>query len=173
MQFWVTVAAWEQGVLVRLGKHTHHLAPGVHWRIPFLDRVVIAGVRERVVCSPNGTVTSQDGQAFTFGFSLRFSIVDLRKMVETVARPAEVLESTALAAGASLISSSSAAELSADNVATAAGAAIDGPRMGLSVVEAHVVTFAKCRTLRLLQAEDDKYSGALDQQLDEAPCKII
>ena len=173
MQFWVTVAAWEQGVLVRLGKHTHHLMPGVHFRLPFVDRVVIVCVRERVVDSSLRTATTLDGKAITFGLSLRYQVVDLRKMVESIARPEDMLKSITMAAAAECISQHDYADITAVRLLDSVRDSVHGQQWGLSEVRPYLATFAQCRTIRLLQANDYNYSSQLDADLDKDPCKKI
>ena len=48
-QWWVVVAQWELGLRIRLGKKTKALNPGIHFRIPFLDRIYIQSARLRTI----------------------------------------------------------------------------------------------------------------------------
>ena len=61
-QLWVTVAPWEMGLRVRLGKTATVLCPGPHWRIPFLDRMFVQQVRLRSLGIGGQTVTTKDGK---------------------------------------------------------------------------------------------------------------
>lgn len=60
-KFWIVVAPWEIGVLVRLGKRASSLAPGLHWRIPFLDVIVLVNTRLRIDGTPPITIETGDG----------------------------------------------------------------------------------------------------------------
>ena len=61
-QCWVTVAPWEAGLRVRYGTKAFLLNPGLHWRIPFLDRIFIQPVRLRTIEPPTITLTTKDGK---------------------------------------------------------------------------------------------------------------
>ena len=55
-KFWVVVPPWDIGVRVRLGKKATALAPGIHFRIPFIDDVVLINTRLRICTTPPVTV---------------------------------------------------------------------------------------------------------------------
>ena len=57
---WVVIAPWEIGVRVRLGRAGVALAPGPHWRIPFLDEVTLVNTRLRIAPTPPVTIASGD-----------------------------------------------------------------------------------------------------------------
>lgn len=59
-KFWVIVAPWDVGLRVRLGRRAVALQPGPHFRIPFLDEIVLVNTRQRVQLTP--TVTVQSGE---------------------------------------------------------------------------------------------------------------
>ena len=48
LQMWVTIAPWEQGLRVRLGRRVKLLGAGVHLRLPVLDVLYIQTVRTRI-----------------------------------------------------------------------------------------------------------------------------
>lgn len=171
-QWWVTVATWEQGVRVRFGKRTKHLLPGVHFRIPFLDRVVVVCVRERVVDTDNKTVTTSDGKALTFGLSMRYSISNAKLMIESVARPEGTMRELALAVACEHVSSTHSNDLTPHGIAEAISSQVGVAKWGLEKFRPFVTTFAYTRTLRLLQAQDNGYTTAFDHRLDENPCKV-
>ncbi len=56
-KFWVVIAPWEIGVRIRLGKRGVALKPGVHFRIPFVDSVMLVNTRLRIEGTPPITVS--------------------------------------------------------------------------------------------------------------------
>lgn len=48
-KFWIVVPPWDVGVRVRLGRNAVSLLPGPHFRIPFLDHIVLVNTRLRIV----------------------------------------------------------------------------------------------------------------------------
>lgn len=171
-QWWVVVAAWEQAVIVRFGKHTKHVGPGVHFRIPFLDRVFRLCVRDRMVNTDNRTVSTSDGKTLTIGMSLRYSIKDAQTMLGSVARPEETLTALAQAEAAQVVASMSSHELTPAAVQDHVRLILNREEWGLNEVGVFVVTWAFARTYRLLQANDHGYGSRLDCALDEKPATV-
>ncbi len=172
LKWWVTVATWEQGVLVRMGKKTHHLMPGMHFRIPFLDRVVVVCVRDRVVDTDSRTVSTKDGKPLTFGLAIKYRIADARKMTESVARPESTVQSIVLANASKVVAAHHSSDLTPTILQEETNKDSAFDVWGLAGVEAFVTTFAYTRTLRLLQAHDNGYSTGFDHALDEHPAKV-
>lgn len=53
---WIVIAPWDIGVRVRLGKVASELKPGLHFRIPMLDEIVLVNTRLRIEPTPTVTV---------------------------------------------------------------------------------------------------------------------
>lgn len=82
VRFWFVVQPWERGVRTRGGRDAHVVQPGFHWRIPYLDHVVIANTRLRVAATPSVTTSTLDGKIITASVLVTFRIVDpLRAML--------------------------------------------------------------------------------------------
>lgn len=60
-KFWTIVAPWEVGIRVRLGRRAIALVPGPHWRVPFVDEVLLVNTRTRVSSSPPVTISCDSG----------------------------------------------------------------------------------------------------------------
>lgn len=63
-KFWIVVPPWDIGVRVRLGKVLTKLEPGLHFRIPLLDEIVLVNTRQRVCATACVTL-----QGSRIGFS--------------------------------------------------------------------------------------------------------
>ena len=172
LQWWVIVTVWEQAVLVRLGKHTHHLMPGIHFRIPFLDRVVRVCVRERVIDVDSKTISTLDGRALTVGLSLRYSIVDLSKMVKNIARPETTVRSLAQAKAAEFVAKSNSKDVTPAEIQAYVSGELELSEWGYSAIQVYVTTCVYTRTIRLLQAQDNGFSSRFDGFLDRAPATV-
>lgn len=53
---WVVVSPWERGVRIRFGRTATQLDPGIHLRIPVLDRVVLVNTRLRTTTTAASTL---------------------------------------------------------------------------------------------------------------------
>lgn len=58
-KFWLIVSPWEIGIRVRIGRTAIELLPGPHWRIPFLDQVLIVNTRLRIASTPTVSLNSE------------------------------------------------------------------------------------------------------------------
>lgn len=171
LQWWVVIAVWEQGLRVRFGKRTKHLKPGVHFRVPFLDRVVRLCVRERVVQTSTQTLSTKDRRVVTVGLALRYYIHDAKLMIETVARPEQTLKTLALSCAAEFVSSVPDEGLTPASLSESVNSGLQEAcaSWGITHIQCSVVTFAHARTIRLLQAHDHDDHSAFDRELDKTP----
>ncbi len=166
-QWWVVVAPWEQGIRVRLGKRSKHLLPGIHFRIPFLDRVIRMCVRDRVIETDLVTVTTKDGKDLCFGLYIDYSIKDAKLVVETVARPEQTIKGRILADAIEVAAATDSADLTLRDLTKQ----LD-PVEGITINSIQVQSFVYTRTYRLLQGQDYKYSSAVDCALDDKPATV-
>lgn len=91
LTWWVVVATWEQAVRVRFGKRVHELGPGIHLRIPFVDRIYVQSTRLRTTCSTGLTITTEGGQTVTLSLAIEYSIASTLRVYETLANPDTIL----------------------------------------------------------------------------------
>jgi len=87
LKWWVVIAEWEQGIRVRLGKHSRVLVPGIHFRVPFLDRIYVQNTRLRT-CSLTGlSCTTKDGKSLVVSAAYNFCVRDMLKFYNTMSNP--------------------------------------------------------------------------------------
>lgn len=85
--WWVVIAPWERGVRVRLGRTAVELKPGIHFRLPWVDRIYVQSIRKRVLTTSNLTTTDRRGTNQIVSFSIEFEIVDIVRLYQSVAGP--------------------------------------------------------------------------------------
>jgi regulator of protease activity HflC (stomatin/prohibitin superfamily) len=159
-QWWVVIAAWEAGLLVRLGKTTKLLSPGIHFRIPFLDRVYSQSVRLRIMTTTNQTMATSDGKVVTVSFAVQFAISDLVKLYHEVANPEHTLLNFVLAKSAKYISAHASTDLRPGDIEESINKEISELNAwGLNQLQAFVTGFAFVRTYRLLSNDYMNLSG--------------
>lgn len=162
LQWWVIVAPWEQGLRVRLGKVATVLVPGVHMRIPFLDRIYVQSVRLRTIYDNNQTVTTRDGHALTITIAIDFAIGDIRKLYDAMSNPEVTLQSKCASNVARYISSHDRENVNAIGIETAARSELNNMDAGLVKLDARVMQFAFVRTYRIIQSDYRIYGGLYD-----------
>src|SRR5690348_17517081 len=81
---WVVVMPWENGILVRAGRHIHSLTPGFHFRFPILDNCHTLNVKPRVVNLPHQSLKTVDGKNLAVSGALAYSVFDIVKTLNDV-----------------------------------------------------------------------------------------
>lgn len=166
-QWWVTIAPWERGLRVRLGKVAATLEPGIHFRVPFLDRVYVQSVRLRIIEQEGQTITTADGKVLTVSIAVQFAIEDIAKLYATIAMPEMTLLSRAAALIAEHVARARSTELTGALLEERVSAALPGAEWGLGQCRAYITTFAVVRTYRLLQNSYRSLSGVDEMERGE------
>lgn len=164
-QLWVTIAPWELALRVRLGKTAVRLGPGVHFRIPFLDRIFVQCSRVRPISDSGQTITTDDGKVLSIAVVVTYAISDMLKLYETVSNPESMLLFEVQALLSKIISSSSSAAISPLMLEEAVSSKLPSVDWGLDHVKLKVTTFAYVRTYRILNYEYRSLSSANELEI--------
>lgn len=167
-KWWVVVAPWERGIRIRLGKVARLLKPGIHGRVPFLDRIYVQSVRLRIISTSNQTVATKDGKVLTISFAVRFAISDIVKLYESIAHPENTLLGEVLSLAARYISARDSALVSPSAVERYVSARLYGERWGLGGLGVNVTSFAYVRTYRILMHDYERISNMDLESQDRA-----
>jgi regulator of protease activity HflC (stomatin/prohibitin superfamily) len=163
--WWFVVAPWEQSLRVRWGRRSTKLGPGIHFKIPFVDRVYVVSVRLRIVSDTGQTVMTRDAKPVSVSVAVQFSVRDVQQMFENVFNPEATVLTRVQSSIASAISELDSEHLTYEAVTSAAKVSIPY-EWGLSDVDVRVTNFAIVRTMRLMMHEYRSLSG-LDSSLQE------
>jgi len=152
---WATVRPWEQGVRIRLGKHTRLLLPGVHVKVPLVDTVSIYPIRTRTTPAPLQTLRTADLRTVTVGLAIQYRIADLLVVLQTLHNPEMTLIHMAQGAVSELIATLGVNEINPERISIAVTQAIAPARFGLGELTVLVTDNADLtqRTIRLLQGD--------------------
>lgn len=168
LKWWIVIASWEQGLRVRLGKKCCVLYPGIHIRIPFLDRIYVKSVRVQCIYTHGHTLTCSSGESFTIAIMINYSINNIERLYNSAATPELYLLSQALSGISEYIAGNTAKDVSLRGVAKAADTKLQDLNLGIKSVSVTVVTFAVLRTYRLLTGDSwISDGGNLDSQEPE------
>ena len=88
------VDQWEQGVHLRTGKFLRVVYPGLNWKVPFFDQVLVTPVITQTVNLKPQTVTSLDEKSVVLTSIVRYHIVDVQKFLLGVMHANDVLVDT-------------------------------------------------------------------------------
>lgn len=169
LQWWIVIAPWEAALRVRLGKTADVLGPGIHLRIPFIDRIFVQSVRLRNIADSGQTMTTRDRAVVTIAVSVEYAIADIRSLYMSLANPESTMLQRVQGLVAEVVSRTDSQALHPKMLQEAVGNGLPGKEWGLDQVRIWVTTFAFVRTYRLIQNEFKQFSmGDLDQVLCNA-----
>ena len=165
LTWWVMISPWEQALRVRAGKHVRRLGAGLHFRIPFLDVVMVQSVRLRVVGLSIQTVMTKDRRALTVAGALGFAVDDIEKLYQTLHHAQDTLMTMSAMAIAESAEQVNSGDLTSGQLSRSASAMIDFSAYGLSHGEVRITDFAFVRTYRLISdSRWGQYGQALNVQ---------
>jgi hypothetical protein len=158
LTWWVTVTPWEQAIRVRLGKRVVLLGPGIHVRLPVVDRIYRQSVRRRASSLPAQTLVTRDGRPLTVAVMVGYRINDLLRLYETLHHAEATIANTVLGAVGEFVVTHDSDECGPAALGAAAGASADLERYGIADVSVTVNSFAFVRTYRLITGEGHSWS---------------
>jgi len=159
-QCWITIAPWESALRVRCGRSAVPLGPGVHPRVPFIDRIFVQAVRLRPIFDTGQTIATKDGRVLTVSFVIYYSIRDMLTMYQTVSNPESMLIGRVQGVISRVVTSTRSEDLTPGTIEAAVTADLNVVDWGLGEVKLEVTTFAYVRTYRLINYEYRSLSAA-------------
>jgi regulator of protease activity HflC (stomatin/prohibitin superfamily) len=152
-QLWVVIAPWEAALRVRLGRRAGVLSPGMHLRLPFLDRIFVQSVRVRTIADTGQTMATRDGSVLTLSVAITYAIEDIEKLYMSVSNPEVTLLLQLQGAIAETVANADRGQLTPKKVQESAARKIQAADWGLGQVQVMVTTFAFVKVLRLINYE--------------------
>ena len=156
-QWWVVIAPWEMAIRVRRGKMVSVLKPGIHFRIPGLDRFFVQRTRKRYSNTSTQAITTTDGKAITVSGGTAFSIGDIARLYDTLSDPQDVIEIETMSLVARFVSSHPFAEISTEAIQTFVNQNLHLEQYGLTGIEFVITDFVCVRTIRLINSNPKDY----------------
>jgi regulator of protease activity HflC (stomatin/prohibitin superfamily) len=72
------IKQFERSIILRLGKYHRQIGPGINYRIPFIDNVLVIDIRERVREFKAERMLTKDNVPVTIDAILRYKIIEGR-----------------------------------------------------------------------------------------------
>lgn len=168
LKWWIVIAEWEQGLRVRLGKHSDRLTPGVHLRIPWLDRIYVQSDRLRTMTSSGITGRSKDGKTIVFELAMHFSVANIKTLYMSLDDPEQTIRSYAHEMALEFIESANAADITASSLTQAVKfCATQISSWGLSDMSFTVTSLTTVRAYRLISNAYQTGTGMSDLEHGE------
>ena len=147
---WVIIAPWEQGLRVRLGKHTKLLKSGFHFKLPLADIVHVQNTRLRFYTVPTQTICTKDRKTVTIGSIVGFSIQDIEILYKNIHSPEEVVCSKTQGIFAELIGQTTSETFSVIIIEETALDYLQSMTWGLKIESVKITDVAFVRTYRII-----------------------
>ena len=171
--WWVVIQPWEMGIRIRLGKRRTRLAPGLSFRIPYVDAVYRQSVRLRFTTLPPQTVTTQDGKTLTLAGVLGYSIENVDLLYDTLHQAEDGLRSLAQGAVAAYVHGHDLAECRPATIEERAADGLVLSRYGLSFYSLALTTYAQVRTYRIINDRlENIYEDLLNTRVSDVPARV-
>ncbi len=72
---------WEEGIVVRRGKFSRVIKPGIAWHLPFeIDEINVINIKPAVMELDEQVLTTRDGKKIILSAVLMWSIFDVKKV---------------------------------------------------------------------------------------------
>ena len=145
------VYEWDLAFMVRNGRITRDLQPGLHWRWLFAEEVRRYPRRECTLDLESAAITTTDGVAVALSANLSYQMVDLRRCWRTVWNIEKTMAQAALGRLCSSCASRSYPELIARGVEEALLLEMNrdlGEGWGISFTRLHLTDCVKLRAHR-------------------------
>lgn len=170
LQWWVVVAQWELGLRIRLGKKIKPLNPGIHFRVPFLDRIYIQSARLRTISFTGMQCLTKDGKTAVVSAAISFLIRDIVKLYDSVSTVEHTLETMVISHLIQKLAVLNSTEIRMSDLEFQS---IEPELWGLAEVRVNIISFTICKTYRLITTDYRTGSNVwnLDDQMNNGERK--
>lgn len=148
------IDAWEGGVVLRLGKFHRELAPGYHWKWPFVEQVSEVTTVETTLRLPPQTLTTKDGRGVVASAIVKYEVTKLEPYVTKIFDQNDVLADVTMGAVRRAVTSTDYEKLMADpperEILEIVRSAVN--KYGFRVHGVTFVDLAEVWSVRLIQA---------------------
>ena len=161
-KWWIVVAPWEGALRIRLGKVAGELGPGIHFRIPFLDRIYVQSLRLRSISDTGQTMTTKDRKVVTISVGVEYGIANLLRVYEALANPESVLIYRVQGIIADHVNGVDSNALSPHTIQAAVRSNLQAGEWGMDRLQLHVTSFAFVKTYRFMMNDYRSFTKAND-----------
>lgn len=147
------VNAWDEGVLLRRGKFSRVVKPGIAWHLPLeIDSIVTMNVKPSAMELDEQVLTTADGYKVVISVNLLWSIFDIQKCIVDVEDASDTLSDIALGFVQELVEETDCDDISTKSFRSALKQRIQkqARKFGITVSTVKVANFAETRVYRLI-----------------------
>lgn len=169
-RWWIVIAPWEQAIRVRHGSKVNLLGPGIHLRIPGLDRFFVQSVRLRYMSTPTQAVMTLDGEAITVSGGTSYSIGDIGVLYNTMQSAEDVIPTETMALVAEYITTHNLKDCKLASIQEFVTGKLSLEKYGLKDISFFVTDLVAVKTFRIINTgpKDWLHAGGLDTNAEKS-----
>ncbi len=95
---WIVIAEYEGGVVLRLGRFRRTIGPGLSWKIPVADHVLITHTAVTTMELRAQTLTTRDDKAVVVSAIVKYRIRNVKPFLLEIGDAADVLKDVTMGA---------------------------------------------------------------------------
>lgn len=158
-QWWIVIAPWESAIRVRRGKKIAVLTPGIHFRIPALDRFFVQRNKKRYMNTPTQTITTKDRQAVTVSGGTAYSITDIGLLYNTLSDPEDVIQIETLSLVVEYVAMHDLSDVTPNNIQSYVTTYLNLEQYGLGDTSFLITDFVCVKTYRIINSNPKDWSS--------------
>jgi regulator of protease activity HflC (stomatin/prohibitin superfamily) len=151
LKWWVIILPWESGIRIRFGKHIKLLAPGIHFRLPYLDSCYRQPIRLNFILLSPQTLTCKTGETITISINVGYLISDVLKVYNSVSELQSAIFGSVQGAISEFISKHDISECNPSLIESHCSTILSSKDWGVTIEELHITSYAIVKTFRLIQ----------------------
>lgn len=148
---------YDKGVRLRLGKPRGVLEYGPHWKIPFVDTIMVRMVKPTTMNLNEQSVTTKDNISVVVKAVIKYEIADVEKLLLEVNDPVDAISDMTQGIIREKIINRNYSECN-DGVLTSEilrSAKIEAKKWGISILDITLTDLAQMRSIRLLNTTNN------------------
>lgn len=151
LRLWFLVYPWQSALRVRFGNRVRDFGPGVHFKIPWVDRVFIQGTRTCSVLLPQQSITTTDNKIANVTAIVNYRLFDLRRVYETTYSVRDWICSCAMGAVAHYVANMKSTDIQASDIGSSIASSLsDAKDRGVMIEGLSIVGFSVAKAYRLV-----------------------
>lgn len=150
---------WEQALRIRLGKYSTKFEGGLHFKIPYLDRIYSQNTRHRISNIPPQTITTLDNKTITLSGALAYRVIDITPLYTKLHMAEDTIQQTVQGILSEYIASNNFGDCSPAEIVIQVENEMNLKRWGLNSGQFILTDFVVVKTYRFISGGIDKWTN--------------
>lgn len=148
---------YDRGVRLRWGKPAGVLAHGRHWKIPFVDVIMVCMVKPTTMNLNEQSVTTKDNVSVVVKAVIKYEIADVEKLLLEVNDPVDAISDMTQGIIREKIINRNYSECNDVTLTSeiSRSAKIEAKKWGISILDITLTDLAQMRSIRLLNTTNN------------------